>query len=241
LWAGVTERTRVIYISHITSPTALIFPVAEICRRARAAGILTVIDGAHAPGHIPLNMLAIGADFYTGNCHKWLCAPKGAAFLYARPEHHAMLDAHTISWGYSEDTFFLEFAASSLLIRRHQYQGTRDLAAYLSVPAAIDFQRKFNWDAVREECHLLAQETQMRIAELTGLAPIVEPANFGQMVACALPRIDPAELKRRLYDEYRVEVPIITFEDAHYVRVAFQGYNTRADADALLSALQKLL
>lgn len=241
LWAGVTERTKVIYISHITSPTALIFPIAEICKRARAEGILTVIDGAHAPGQIPLNLTAIGADFYTGNCHKWLCAPKGAAFLYARPEHHAMLDAHTISWGYSEDTFFLEFDANSQLVRRHQYQGTRDIAAYLSVPAAIDFQRKFNWDRVREECHLLAHETQNRLVELTGLAPIVEPSYFGQMVAAALPDCDPGELKRRLYDDYRVEVPIITWENHHYVRVSFQGYNTSEDADALVNALGKLL
>lgn len=241
LWAGVTERTKVIYISHITSPTAVIFPIAEICKRARAEGILTVIDGAHAPGQIPLNMLAIGADFYTGNCHKWLCAPKGSAFLYARPEHHAMLDAHTISWGYSTDTFFLEFAPQSLLVRYNQYQGTRDIAAYLSVPAAIDFQRKFNWDTVREECHLLAHETQMRLADLTGLAPIVDPSYFGQMVAAPLPDCDPNELKRRLYDEYRIEIPLITWEGSYYVRASFQAYNTRADADALLTALGKLL
>lgn len=239
IWAGVTEKTRVIYISHITSPTAIIFPIAEICKRARAEGILTVIDGAHAPGQIPLNLEAIGADFYTGNCHKWMCAPKGAAFLHARPEHHDLLDAVVISWGYT--TGMTSFNDMPPLIRKHQYQGTRDIAAYLSVPSAIDFQRKFNWDRVREECHLLAQETQLRIAEVTGRAPIAEPAYFAQMVTAPLPKVDTAELKSRLYDEYRIEVPVGVWNDMCFVRVSFQGYNTRADADALISALKKLL
>src|SRR5206468_11961061 len=127
LWAGVTERTRVIFLSHITSPTAIIFPITEICRRARAAGIMTVIDGAHAPGQIPLDLTAIDPDFYTGNCHKWLCAPTGAAFLYARHTTHAGIDPLVVSWGWQTD-------GSATFVDQLEWQGTRDIAAYLSVP-----------------------------------------------------------------------------------------------------------
>ncbi len=104
LMSAVSRRTKLIYFSHITSTTALILPAAEICAAARERGIATFIDGAHAPGQIPLNLDAIGADFYVGNCHKWLCAPKGSAFLHARTEHHSMLDANVISWGYAQGT-----------------------------------------------------------------------------------------------------------------------------------------
>ncbi len=136
-WEGVTPRTRLVFLSHITSPTAILFPVAEICRRARAAGILTIVDGAHAPGQIPLDLLEVGADFYAGNLHKWLCAPKGAGFLYARREVQDMLDPLVVSWGFQPDV-----PGPSRFIDYHEWWGTRDVAAFLSVPAAIQFQAR---------------------------------------------------------------------------------------------------
>jgi isopenicillin-N epimerase len=240
-WQGVTEHTRVIYLSHLTSVTALIFPVEEICRRAREQGIVTVIDGAHVPGHLSLDLTELGADFYTGNCHKWLCAPKGAAFLYARPEHHALLDAAVISWGYSADieghTGFDAYTGSTLFSRRHQWQGTRDIAAFLSVPTAIDFQDAYDWTEVRKACHHMASQTLNQVGQLTGLPPISSDSAYGQMVAIPVPDCNPDHLKTTLYDTYRIEVPITTFAGQHFVRVSFQGYNTPDDANALINAI----
>ncbi len=237
-WAGVTERTRVIFISHLSSPTALIFPVEAICRRARAAGILTVVDGAHAPGQLPLSLAELGADIYAGACHKWLMAPKGAAFLYARAEAQAWLEPLVVSWGWES-----EAPGPSPFIDFHEWQGTRDLAAFLAVPAAIRFQAENGWKQVHAECHALASETRARLNALTGLEPLCpdSPAWFGQMVAIRLPPVDSAALKERLYSEYRIEVPLVRWNDADFVRVSFQGYNTRADLEAFVAALEHLL
>jgi isopenicillin-N epimerase len=233
-WAAVTPRTRVIFLSHITSPTALIFPIAEICRRARQAGLLTVIDGAHAPGQVPIDLTALDVDFYSGNCHKWLCAPKGSAFLYVRTEHQPMIEPLVISWGWLDDAPF---------VQRNQWQGTRDIAAFLSVPDAIEFQRVHQWDAVRRDCHALASQVRQRAADLFQLAPISPDSAdwFGQMVAFPIPACEPEVLKRRLYDEYRVEVPVTSHNGQHLIRASFQGYNTQDDADRLLAALEVLL
>ncbi len=232
-WSAVTPATRVIFLSHVTSPTALIFPVGEICRRARAAGILTIIDGAHIPGHLPLDLTALAADIYTGNCHKWLCAPRGSAFLYARPEHHAWLEPLVISWGYVEGATFTQ---------QNQWQGTRDLAAFLSVPAAIDFQAEHDWLTVRQRGHALAREARAALTAWSGLEPLSPDSYlwFAQMITLPLPPCDPAVLKARLYDEFRVEAPIVTWNDKPHIRLSFQGYNTADDLDRLMAALRSL-
>ncbi|MEO8607426.1 MAG: aminotransferase class V-fold PLP-dependent enzyme [Chloroflexota bacterium] len=234
LWSQVTPRTKVISISHITSPTALIFPVAEICRRAREAGILTIIDGAHVPGQIPLDLTAIDADFYSGNFHKWLCAPKGSAFLYARREQHPMIEPLVVSWGWLPDSTF---------VTRNQWQGTRDITAFLSVPAAIEFQREHDWDTIRAGCHELVRAARTQMAELTGLMPISpdSPEWFAQMATIPLPTCDPVVVKQRLYDEFRVEIPLVTWNDQNFIRVSFQGYNTANDLETLVAALAQIL
>ncbi len=236
-WRGVTPRTRVIFLSHITSPTAIIFPIQKIVERARAAGILTLVDGAHAPGQISLALDPLGADFYGGNLHKWLCAPKGAGFLYARPESQNLLKPLVVSWGYESES-----PSGSQFVDHHEWWGTRDVAAFLSVPAAIEFQEKHDWNRVRAACHELAKEAQSRICEWTGLPPLHADADgwFGQMVSVPLPvDADLAALKVRLYDGYRIEVPLIEWNGRKLVRVSIQGYNTRREVNALVSAIQK--
>lgn len=241
LWSRVTPRTRVIFLSHITSATALIFPIAEVCRRARQAGILTLIDGAHAPGQVPLDLDGLGADFYVGNCHKWLCGPKGAAFLHARPEHHGLLDASVVSWGYSPDLApHAPYAGSTLLERRLQWQGTRDLAAFLAVPTALAFLEKHCWEQVRRRCHDLAAETLRRICDLTGLAPMCGEGDFGQMVVIPVPPMDAATLKETLFSRFRIEIPVTAHRERLFVRISLQGYNTPEDADALVQAIKAI-
>jgi isopenicillin-N epimerase len=239
-WEGVTARTRVIFLSHITSPTALIFPVREICQRAREAGIISIVDGAHAPGQIPLDLPALGADIYTGACHKWMLSPKGASFLYARQEVQAWLDPLVVSWGYDADP---GFGSGNKFIDYHEWQGTRDLAAFLSVPAAIEFLEHNHWDRVREVCHQLAVTTRQEINALTGLESICpeEGGWLGQMVVARLPEIDVKALSKHLYEDYRIEIPVIRWNDQTFIRVSIQGYNTRLDVDGLLGGLAALL
>lgn len=239
LFGGVTDRTRAIFISHITSPTGLIFPVEEICQLARQAGLLTIVDGAHAPGQIPLDLTAIGADIYTGACHKWLCAPKGSAFLFARKQVQTWLEPLVVSWGYES-----ERPGESQFIDYHEWQGTRDLAAFLSVPAAIEFQEQQNWAEVRRECHELASRTRQRIHALTGFEPICPDDStwFGQMFSAPLPgKVAVEELKSRLYEEYRIEAPVFPWGDRKMLRVSVQAYNQPSDLDDLLEALTELL
>lgn len=235
-WSGVTVRTRVIFLSHITSPTALIFPLAEICRRARAAGILTIVDGAHTVGQLPLNLDALGVDVYTSNCHKWLCAPKGSAFLYVSAHAQPRIEPLVVSWGWQA-----EAPTHSRFIDEQEYTGTRDIAAYLATPTAIEFFAEHDWERVRTECHKLAVEAQRRVLALSSAQPLSTPNSFAQLVSASLPPCDLIMLKNRLYTEYQVEVPLLRWQDEYLIRVSVQGYNTEADIDRLIEGLQILL
>jgi isopenicillin-N epimerase len=239
-WQGVTPRTRVIYFSHITSATALRLPVEEICQRARNAGILTVVDAAHSPGQIPVDLSALGADVATGNCHKWMLAPKGAAFLYVRRDLQHLVEPLVVSWGFQAAP---EFTTGSRFVDFMQWTGTRDPAPYLTVPAAIQFMREQDWENVRLNCHRLLRQAIERVCDLTDLQPLypLESDFYSQMGIAPLPPCDPAVLKSRLYDEYRVEIPVIQWQDRQFIRISIQGYNDQSDVDVLVDALDKLL
>jgi isopenicillin-N epimerase len=222
----IGPRTRAVSVSHITSPTALVMPVEEICAAARAAGVLSVVDGAHAPGQVPLDLGSLGADIYTGNCHKWLCAPKGAGFLWARPDHQEWIAPLVVSWGWRDDADFAE---------RHGWAGTRDPAAYLTVPKALEVHATF--DAERQKA--VADEAERRLGEL-GLPRVPgEPAPFMRTVE--LPPCDPKELWDRLYDEFKVEAPAYEWDGRPFLRVSIGPYNDDYDLDRLVNALTALL
>lgn len=239
-WAGVTPRTKVIYLSYITSTTALRLPVGQICKLARQKGILTVIDAAHAPGQIQLDLQALDADIVFGNCHKWMMSAKGAAFLYVRKELQPLVDPLIISWGYNPAP---ESTTGSRFIDILQWTGTKDPTAALTVPAAIEFMQRHNWDRIREDCHALLKRGIERICDLVGMPPLypLDLGFFKQMGIAPLPMSDLPALKRRLYDEYRIEVPIVQWGNRQFIRISVQGYNNPDDIDKLVYALKALL
>jgi isopenicillin-N epimerase len=243
--SSFTEHTKVLFLSHITSETALLFPVEKAVEAARERGIITIIDGAHAVGHIPLDLEELGADFYAGNCHKWLMAPKGSAFLYASPQMQEHIDPLIISHGWTKDA--KEAGAkgafgNSPFIDGLEMQGTRDPAAWLSVPAVIEFRKQHDWDQVARRCRDLAQETAERVGTLTGLAPLSSHEFCApQMVAIPIPDCDIIKLQHQLLTHYNIEVPVIKWQQHTVVRLSVAGYNTQAQMDTLVEALSELL
>lgn len=242
LMGQMTDRTKVLFLSHITSPTALLFPIEEVVAAARARGIWTVIDGAHTPGHIPLNLDALGADFYAGNCHKWLLTPKGAGFLHARAEHQAMLDPLVISHGWQPDRTAPGPFGGTAFVDAMEFKGTRDPSAWLTVPEALAFRAGQEWEAIALACRDLATETGNRLASRTKLTPFSSPEyRAPQMVAMPVPECDAMWLKTQLYDRYAIEIPSMTWKGHSIVRLSVQCYNTPHEMEILLDALAEIL
>ncbi len=241
LLAGMTDRTRVLFLSHITSATALVFPIERAVAEARRRGIWTVIDGAHTPGQIPLNLTALDADFYAGNCHKWMMAPKGSAFLPVRRDLQGMMNPLVISHGWTLEGREGPFGGTPF-VDMLEVQGTRDPSAWLTVPSAIDFARQHDWAKVAAECTQLVQGTAARVRALTGLPGFSSPEFCApQMVAMSVTACDPLVLQRTLMAEYGIEIPCFKWQDHHIVRVSAQGYNSQAQMDRLVAALTVLL
>jgi isopenicillin-N epimerase len=183
IFASASERTRLIVVSHITSPTAVILPVAEICREARRRGIAVAIDGPHAIAQVPLSIDELACDFYAASCHKWLSAPLGSGFLYVAPGWQSHLRPPVLSWGRIPPTKIESWSDEFV------WAGTRDPSAYLAIPAAIDFLEGVGLAAFRERTHWLASYARRRLAELSDLPPIVpnDPAWYGSMAHMPLP------------------------------------------------------
>ncbi len=231
---GISDKTKLIFLSHITSSTALRFPVELIIKEATKRGILTFIDGAHAPGQIPLNLTSLGVDFYTGACHKWMMTPKGSSFLYAKKSKQSLLDPLVISWGYNSD-----HPSHSRFLDYHQTQGTRDFSAFLCIPAALEFMQQNSWEQVSAACRALVLDNAPRFYELLGakpLAPLREEFIL-QLCSFQLQTNDAERIKSILFNEYKIEVPVMRHGDKVFLRYSIQAFNSQADLDQLYNAL----
>ena len=233
---GLNDKTKIIFISHITSSTALTFPVKEICSIAKERNILSIIDGAHAPAQIALDIKSINPDIYVGACHKWMCSPKGVSFLYAKKNLHTMIEPLVISWGYdpknNSATQFLDY---------HQWQGTKDMSAFLTVPDTINFLNKHNWKEVTKRCHELNLWAKKQINNLINKEPLASDEFTGQMTSFYYDiNEDPFEFNVKFYLKYKIQIPFIEWKDKKLMRISVQAYNSKDDIIKLLNALEDM-
>jgi isopenicillin-N epimerase len=244
--AALNSRTRLLFFSHVLSPTGMVLPARELCAEARKRGVLTVVDGAHAPAMIPLNLDEIGADFYGANCHKWLLAPTGSGFLYLGRGNEDRLTPLQVSWGWRPDRRSLdqrdEFGSTARL-RYYEFEGTRDICPWLAVPAAIDFQTRLGWSAIRNHNAQRVAHVRDRLGRIPGLTPAtpIHPALHGFMTAYRLPAtVDAVTWRRELWNRYRVEAPIVERPEGLLVRASTHFYNTNEEIDRLADAVVAL-
>jgi isopenicillin-N epimerase len=236
IFAAIDGDVRLVVLDHIASASAIIFPVEAVADHCRRLGVPLLIDGAHAPASLTLALDALGADWYVGNCHKWLCAPKGAAFLRAEngnaPPLHPLTISHDYGAGFPAEFFKV---------------GTRDCSAQLAVPAAIAFHERLGGAALRARCHALAVESAAMLAERLGTMTGGPAALFAAMATVALPeRLAPDRptadrLKRRLWDEHRVEIHIMPFAGRLWLRISIAPYNDSDDVERMARALDAVL
>lgn len=236
IWRGITPKTKVIFLSHITSATGLIFPVEKIISLAKEKGIMTIIDGAHVPAHIPLNIHKINCDFYTGALHKWLCGPKGASFLYVKKKHQHWIKPLIYSWGKEGDD-----PGPSEFLQDFQWQGTRDMAAFLSIPSAIEFYHGY----LEKNLKLCRKNIKYAFKNLELILKTEPISNGGdwiaQMVSHPLPKSAPLDLKEILYNQHKIEIPIFKWGNRMFIRISIQIYNEKKEIDLLLSVLSGII
>lgn len=236
-WKGYNEKTKAISIGQCTSATALIFPVKEICEKAKELGLITIVDGAHIPGHIPLNLYEIKADFYTGTLHKWLLGPKGSTFLYVNKNFQNRLEPLIISWGYEAAK-----PTKSKFLEENEMQGTRDISAFLTAPAIMNFFEENEMEQRQAECRKVVLEQYPQFCELLRTEPLspVTEEFLGQMCSIPIKTENPVALKETLYNDYKIEIPVMFARDQTYLRISYQVYNTIDDLEYLKETIHKL-
>ena len=232
----ITDKTKVIFLSHITSMTAMRFPVEEVLKVAKQKNILSIIDGAHVPGHIELDIKELDPDIYTGACHKWMCTPKGISFLYVKKNIQNKIHPLVVSWGWNSDK-----PSDSSFLDWHEWQGTRDMSAFLTIPKAIEFLNKYNWKKLTTHCKDKVKLIRKNFIEILDF-PIPCPDSWlGQMASIPLPISDADLFKNQLLKKYNIQVPIFIWNGKVYLRYSIQVYNTDADLNKLIHAVKDLL
>jgi isopenicillin-N epimerase len=241
LFESVSDRTKLIVISHVTSPTALVFPVEEVCRRARERGIVTCVDGPHALATIDVSLRKLDCDFYCASCHKWLCAPFGSGFLFVNPRWQKRVRPAIVSWGGSiggrQPSWKDEFV----------WLGTRNPAAFLATAAAVEFFDSAMLSRFREHSRVLTDQATRLICEMTGRRPIEagDESRCPSMISLEIPPIaevpppgqrDPSQ--DRLRDEAGIEIPIVHWQGRRLLRVSAHLYNSTADIDHLVATIR---
>jgi len=246
---AVSPSTRVVFFSHVTSPTGLVLPAREICQWARRKGLLSIVDGAHAPAFLPLDLQSIGADYYGANCHKWLLAPMGCGFLQAPPDHLLKLEPLWVSWGYKSQYQLgpheKDGLGSTPAIRRLEFPGSMDPCAWLAVGEAIEFHQAVGPSQIHLRQTALIQEIRALVDRVVGLEPQTPPPGpmAGGMVAYKLPYNGPAQpLRDFLWHKYRLEVNFIERpQEPLLIRFSAHFYTTRTEIACLETALPDLL
>jgi isopenicillin-N epimerase len=245
--AKVTPRTRVALLDHITSPTGFILPMERLIVELGRRGVETLVDGAHAPGMIALDLRSLGATYYSANCHKWLCAPKGSAFLWVRRDRQADIHPLTISHGATavrpdRSRFRLEF----------DWTGTQDPTAWLTVPKAIEYMGGLvpgGWPALMARNRALALAARDLLCVAAGGPPLCPDAMIGSLASVILPDRPTKEtgwrlrdpLQARLFDQWGIEVPIMRWPVKRLLRVSAQLYNSPEQYAHLAQALREEL
>lgn len=229
---AINSKTKVIFLSHITSATALIFPVKEIIDLAKQKKILTIIDGAHVPAHIDLDIKKLDPDFYCGACHKWMCSPKGVAFLYVKKEYQNMIEPLVVSWGYEAEN-----PSDSQYLDYMQWQGTNDMSAYLTIPETINFLNKHDWKEKAKACRELNLWAKNEICEKLNTYSLGNDEFLAQMTTIAFDFEDTINQKIEFYNKYKIQVPFIKWNNKTFFRISSQVYNSKDDFEYLINSL----
>jgi isopenicillin-N epimerase len=240
---AMTPRTQLFFFSHVLSPTGMVLPAKELCAEARRRGILTLVDGAHAPAFLPLDVSEIRADFYAANAHKWLLAPTGTGFLTFGAGMEDRLVPFHVSWGWhnpARDLDVCDEYGTTPRLRRLEFEGTRDACAWLSVPEAIQFQAELGPDAIRTRMRELALHSRKCFHMLKPATPWSAELS-GAMVAYELPQgIDPIRLRAALW-EARFEINVIERPERILFRTSTHFYNTPEELERLAELLPDML